>query len=123
MPHRVAVPARQARRAAMSVAAGSLFGMEMSYLLGLVAMLVIGVALGFVVARARAAAQVVGAQAQRDAAQARATELAADRDSLADRFKVLSAEVLAEHTRQAEASAEQRLAHTETLLTPVKEGL
>ncbi len=107
----------------MSVAAGSLFDMEMSYLLGLVTMLVIGGVLGFVVARARAAAQVVGAQAQRDAAQARATELAADRDSLADRFEVLSAEVLAEHTRQAEASAEQRLAHTETLLTPVKEGL
>lgn len=68
-------------------------------------------------------AQVVAAVAERDAALARAREIAADRDTLAKEFKLLSQATLEEQGRKADVSAEQRLRATEQLMVPVKESL
>ena len=68
-------------------------------------------------------AAVGKAEAQREAAAKRAEELAADRDSLVNQFKVLSAETLERQGKSADASAEQRLRATEQLMTPVRQSL
>ncbi len=79
---------------------------------------------------AHALAEVAGlealvskADAERAAAVARAAELAADRESIVNQFKVMSTEALEHQGKAAEASAEQRLRATELLMTPVRETL
>lgn len=68
-------------------------------------------------------ARLFAATSERDAAVQRADEIAADRDTLAKEFKLLSQATLDEQGRKAEASAEQRLRATEQLMAPVKESL
>lgn len=72
---------------------------------------------------AEISAKVAAAQAERNAAIERAKELAADRESMLNQFKVLSSETLDQHGKAADTVAEQRLKATEQLLTPVKESL
>ena len=104
-----------------------------------------GVAVGVVVTRSRKAAAlaqlradkdaavaqaqaqmdsaVAVAQTQRDAAIQRLEELTADREVLVNQFKVLADQTSQEQARRADAAAEQRLKHTEALMTPVKDSL
>lgn len=72
---------------------------------------------------AEAAAEVAALTAQRDAAISRAEQLAADREALLDRFKVLSAESLEQQSKQADEAATARLKATEQLVTPLADGL
>ncbi len=72
---------------------------------------------------ARLEARVVAADAERDAALARAVEIAADRDAVVKEFKLLSGQALDEQGRKAEASAEQRFKATEQLMAPIRESL
>ncbi|MFP5283301.1 MAG: DNA recombination protein RmuC, partial [Actinomycetes bacterium] len=72
---------------------------------------------------AEVGAEVARAVAQRDAAIERAKEVAADRESLVNSFKVLSTETLDRQGKVAEASAEARLKATEQLMTPVRDSL
>lgn len=81
-------------------------------------------------AAARAQAQVSALEAEvsksealRDGAIARAAELAADRESAVNQFKVLSAEVMTAQGKAADVSAEQRLKATEQLMAPVRASL
>lgn len=69
------------------------------------------------------AAQLEGLRRERDLALARADEIWADRDVLANEFKVLAHESLEQQTRRAEESAELRQRATEHLLTPVRDSL
>ncbi|MEL4359228.1 MULTISPECIES: DNA recombination protein RmuC [unclassified Luteococcus] len=68
-------------------------------------------------------AQLTGMTAERDAAIKRAEELAADRESIENRFKVLSNETLEKQGKQAEAVADARFKATAELMTPVAESL
>lgn len=68
-------------------------------------------------------AEVRAARAERDAAVERAREVASDRESMVKEFRLLSMSVMEEQTRKAESSAEQRLKATEHLMTPVRESL
>jgi DNA recombination protein RmuC len=63
------------------------------------------------------------AEAQRDAALARAAELTADRESIVNQFRLLSTDALEHQGKIADASAEHRLKATELLMAPVKETL
>jgi DNA recombination protein RmuC len=72
---------------------------------------------------AQVSAEVAKAIAQRDAAQDRVREIAADRESMINQFRVLSAETLDRHGQAADAQAEARLKATERLMTPVRESL
>ncbi len=69
------------------------------------------------------AAQLEGLRRERDLALARADEIWADRDVLANEFKVLAHESLEQQTRRADESAELRQRATEHLLTPVRDSL
>jgi len=80
--------------------------------------------------RALALADVAGfeamanqAKAERDAAVERAKEIAADRQTIIDQFKLVSTEALEHQGKSADASAEQRLKATEQLMSPVRETL
>ena len=68
-------------------------------------------------------ARLTGMTAERDAALRRAEELAADRASMENRFKVLSSETLEKQGKQADQVAEDRLQKTADMLTPVAESL
>jgi DNA recombination protein RmuC len=68
-------------------------------------------------------AQVAKAVAERDAAVARAVEVAADRQTMVDQFKLLSAEVAERQGRSVDTVAAQRLQATEQLLAPVTASL
>jgi DNA recombination protein RmuC len=72
---------------------------------------------------AQISAEVAGAVAQRDAALNRVQEIAADRESMINQFRVLSAETLDRHGQAADAQAEARLKATEQLMSPVRESL
>jgi DNA recombination protein RmuC len=74
-------------------------------------------------ATATAEAQVAKACAERDAALERAKEIAADRETLLNQFKVLSSESLEHQGKKADETAEARLKATEQLVTPLTEGL
>lgn len=67
--------------------------------------------------------QLAAAKAQRDAASQRAEELARDRESLVNQFKALSAEQLERQNKQAQLTSDERLKATESLLSPVRQGL
>jgi DNA recombination protein RmuC len=72
---------------------------------------------------AEVSAAVARAIAQRDAALERAREVAADRESMINQFRVLSTETLERQGQTADAQAEVRLKATEQLMTPVRESL
>ena len=72
---------------------------------------------------AQVSAQVARAIAQRDAALDRIREISADRESMINHFRVLSAETLDRQGQAADAQAEVRLKATEQLMTPVRESL
>jgi DNA recombination protein RmuC len=72
---------------------------------------------------AQVSAEVARAIAQRDAALDRVREISADRESMINQFRVLSAETLDRQGRAADTQAEQRLKATEQLMTPVRESL
>ena len=72
---------------------------------------------------AEVSAEVASAVAQRDAALERAREIAADRESMINQFRVLSTETLERQGHTADAQAEVRLKATEQLMTPVRESL
>jgi len=72
---------------------------------------------------AHVSADVARAVAQRDAALERTRELAADRESMINQFRVLSAETLDRQGHAADAQAEVRLKATEQLMIPVRESL
>ena len=72
---------------------------------------------------AQVSAEVARAIAQRDAALDRAKEVAADRESMINQFRVLSAETLDRQGHAADAQAEVRLKATEQLMVPVRESL
>jgi DNA recombination protein RmuC len=72
---------------------------------------------------AQTEADVAGAIAQRDAALARAQEIAADRQTMVDQFKVLSAEVADRQGKSVDTVTAQRLQATEQLLAPVSASL
>ncbi|SDS22046.1 DNA recombination protein RmuC [Microlunatus soli] len=63
------------------------------------------------------------ATAERTAAIQRAQEIAADREAMLNQFKVLSAETIDRQTKQADATAANRLKATEQLMAPVRESL
>lgn len=63
------------------------------------------------------------AEAQRDAAIRRAEELAADREVMVNQFKVLSDESLEKQGQKAERTANERMAATQQLVTPLADGL
>ena len=71
--------------------------------------LAIGVVIGLVLGRLGASATI---NAQRE-----------DREALVAQFKALSADVLAEQGRRADATADDRLRRTEALMTPVQQNL
>lgn len=73
--------------------------------------------------KADVASRLTGALAERDAAVKRAEEIAADRASIENRFKVLSQESLEKQGQQAEAVADARFKATAELMTPVAESL
>lgn len=68
-------------------------------------------------------AQVARAEAERDAATHRSRELAADRESLVNQFKVLSNESLERQDKSSQATAEARLKATEDVVAPVAKAL
>ncbi len=72
---------------------------------------------------AEVSAEVAKAGAERNAAVARAKEIADDREALLNHFKVLSAETLDRQGKAADVQAELRLKATEQLMSPVKESL
>jgi DNA recombination protein RmuC len=72
---------------------------------------------------AQVSAEVARAVAQRDAALDRLREVAADRESMINQFRALSAETLERQGQAADAQAEIRLRATEQLMTPVRESL
>ena len=72
---------------------------------------------------AQVSAEVARAIAQRDAALDRAKEVAADRESMINQFRVLSAETLDRQGHAADAQAEVRLKATEQLMVPVRDSL
>lgn len=76
-----------------------------------------------VAATAEARSQMASIEAQRDAALRRAEELAADRETMTNQFKVLSEESLDKQGKKAEKTAEERMAATQQLVTPLAEGL
>ncbi|MDR1450655.1 MAG: DNA recombination protein RmuC [Propionibacteriaceae bacterium] len=60
---------------------------------------------------------------ERDNEQARAQELLAAREAMANHYKALSSEALERQSKAAEATAEQRFQATEQLMTPMKDAL
>ncbi len=74
-------------------------------------------------ARSEVAAKLASALAERDAARGELQALKQDRDSLIAQFKLLSEESLQQQGERAEKTAEQRLAATQQLVTPLSENL
>ncbi len=74
-------------------------------------------------ATSEALSQKATIEAQRDAALRRSEELAADRDTMLNQFRVLSEESLDKQGQKAEKTAGERMAATQQLVTPLTEGL
>jgi len=74
-------------------------------------------------ATSEALSQKASIEAQRDAALQRSQELASDRETLLNQFKVLSEESLDKQGQKAEKTAGERMAATQQLVTPLTEGL
>jgi len=97
---------------------------------GLVAGAVVGLVIGrlWTLAAANqkmvdARAELASAQAQRDAARQQLVEGAQSREALVNQFKALSSEILAEQSRRADVTADDRLKRTEALMAPVSQNL
>lgn len=73
--------------------------------------------------KAAVEAAVAKAEAERDAARSQLADLRADRDELVKQFKLLSTESLEQQTKQADVVAQDRLARTQQLMTPVQDTL
>ncbi len=74
-------------------------------------------------ATTEALSQKASIEAQRDAALRRSEELAADRETMMNQFKVLSEESLDKQGQKADKTATERMAATAQLVTPLTEGL
>lgn len=85
-------------------------------LLLLLIALLLGAALGYLLAVSRLRAGTVRAEAERDAALQRAADITDDRSRMALEFRSMSADALERQTRLADAAADQRL-------TPVRDAL
>jgi DNA recombination protein RmuC len=85
--------------------------------------LAVGLAIGALLVRVRIAESLARAGAERDAAEGRLAELTADRRSLAEQFKALSADALAQSSRQLLDLTDARVRAAETVVAPVKESL
>jgi DNA recombination protein RmuC len=72
---------------------------------------------------AEVGAQLAAAIAQRDSAVQRVAEMAADRETMVNQFKVLAAETAERQGKSVDASAEARLKATEQLMAPVRASL
>lgn len=68
---------------------------------------------------AETGARLAAALAERNAAQERARQLAADRDALVNQFKVLSSETLERQGKAVDAATAQRLQQTREALVPL----
>lgn len=104
--------------------------MTISSLVMLLIGLLLGLAIGWLLAELRARSSVASeraradvARAQCQAAEQRAEITAADRDGLADRFKSLSADALNLQQLRADRAAERTVTDTQRLLTPVSQAL
>ncbi len=60
---------------------------------------------------------------QRDHALARLTEVATDRESMLDQFKLLSTEALERQAKATDATADRRAKETEKIMVPVQQSL
>lgn len=88
--------------------------------------LVIGVALGWLIAQLRDSQRVADATSTARVATERleaAQKLATDRDALATQFKALSAQTMADQNEHAAQSAQQTMNDTQRLLAPVSLAL
>ncbi len=74
-------------------------------------------------ATSRAQAELSRAQAERDAALSLVEELKSDREKLVNQFKVLSEESLERQGAKQDKTAQERLAATQQMVTPLTEGL
>ena len=84
--------------------------------------LVIGVALGWLIAQLRDSQRVADATSTARVATERleaAQKLATDRDALATQFKALSAQTMADQNEHAAQSAQQTMNDTQRLLAPL----
>lgn len=72
---------------------------------------------------AEISAERAKAEAERDAAQRMVRELEADRDAMADQFKLLSEQSLESQSAKADKVAEERMAATARLVSPLAESL
>ncbi|WP_130864892.1 DNA recombination protein RmuC [Acidipropionibacterium timonense] len=91
--------------------------MNLSTVLIVLVALACGLVIGWLAATVRAADRAERRRAQDQ------RELARTHDDLADRFKALSAEALADQDRRAERTTEQTLASTQRILAPVSLAL
>lgn len=85
--------------------------------------LALGAVLGALAARARGGDALARARAERDGFERRLADLSADRQSLAEQFKSLSADALAQSSRQLLGLTESRHQAAESVVAPVKESL
>jgi DNA recombination protein RmuC len=72
---------------------------------------------------AAVSADVKKLELERDNALARAEQMIKDQTTMAERFKLLSQEILENQAKSADATAEQRLKATEQLMAPMRETL
>ncbi|WP_040423352.1 DNA recombination protein RmuC [Actinopolymorpha alba] len=85
--------------------------------------LAVGVAIGALLVRVRIAETVARTTAERDAAEGRLAELTADRRTLAEQFRVASADAMAQSSRHLLDLTDARMRAAETVVAPVKESL
>jgi DNA recombination protein len=90
--------------------------MDINVLLWALIMLLLGMVIGYLIARAGVASTMARTQARLDLALERADTTATEREALANQFRALSADVLERQTRQADRAADTRLA-------PINEAL
>ncbi|GAA5023886.1 DNA recombination protein RmuC [Actinopolymorpha pittospori] len=107
----------------MSVLTDKVVTMNGTIFLAFLVGLALGVAIGALLVWARIAEALARASAERDAAEGRLAELTADRRSLAEQFKSLSSDALAQSSRQLLDLTDARVRAAETVVAPVKESL
>ena len=89
----------------------------------ILAALVIGALLGALLVRGRLQVALATARAERDAATERLDTVLADRQSLANQFRVLADESLVAQQQRADQQADDRLERTQMVLDPVRDSL
>ena len=93
-----------------------------SLIVALIALL-LGVVIGYLLARASTAKTMARTQAERDFALQQADAVTADRETLTHQFRALSADTLDQQTRQADRAAEIRLAPIHDALRQLQQRL